>query len=647
MLEKIRQIAHYKLFKLFFFALAFIFAISLGSFRDASNKENIVAIVGKEKIPLAEFDRARKKEIANLNSKQHLSAEQIEEEAKGLNRVTLNKLISQYLIQQEVKSLGIAVPDEVIATYIHNDPSFQNNSVFDIDLYKRVLRENNLTEEALIANLSNQTASRFLIESISSNYPLKNTLSTYMKNYIGEKRLVSIVKVDSGNVELNDISEDKIKEFYNKNPNYFQSKQLRSFKYIKFGKSDIKLNNEITEDMLLNEYKNNREDYALPEKRDLYHFLTPDQQTAMLVVNELRKNDDHIKVAKNFIDKKVIGEKFVSQNKDSFLATIDNSIFFKKEGEITNPVKSELGWHVFKVIKVHPLNFQEYSKVKNQVQERLLNKLYEVQIFDLAKQIEDEISSGADFKEIGERFSLKVNEVKLVSNEGVDANLKKLELNPSILEVAFETVVNEESPIKMIEGSNDMFVVKVDEVQEPSLIPYDKVRNSAKALLVNSIKSQLAYEISASILMACKNKDEIPFNFEASTIDQNKINKSINGVIKKYNIKDGFRPKLEISKLEISRYKNDEKTSPDLVNNLFLTAMNGLSFPMAIDHNIYAFGKVLKSIFPTNNGEDLTKIAEYLSEANYKNEIVDQYLEYLRKKYPIKINQKILNTENE
>lgn len=642
MLENIRGIAHNKLFKIFFFILAAIFAVSLGDFNRTSNAENIVATVGKEKITLAEFRKARQSEINNLNNMQHLSAEQAKSISGEINKIALNKIVTQSLIKQEMNHLGIAIPDEVVAEYIHSDPSFQKDGVFDPALYKELLKQNNLNEDMLLKTVSQQVASRFLINSLTVNLPLKSFIAGHMKNFLLEEREASIVTLDASKLEFAEIELSKLKEFYTNNPNLFQGKEYRIFSYIYFDERDSKVNkDEISEQDLKQEYEQNKAEYSLPERRDFYHFLTPDEIVAKDLVDALKKDDNHVKVAKNFVDKKVINEFFTNQGRDSFLSSIDSSIFLKPENEVTQAIKSDLGWHVFKVIKVHPQNYQDYNKIKNIIRDNLQRKLTQQRLFELSKQIEDEIGSGADFNEIATRFGVKIVRVNGVDNNGLDANSKKIDISPKILATAFEIEVNEDSGVRMSDDSSSMYIVKLEKIIESALIKFEKLQDQVKLLYIEDYRNKIATQAANLISINLNKPNQVILSKENSSLNRKALDIIFKEQFSKAPLKN-LNFNISIDKMKTTRNGNGSDKLP-IINGIFSLEMNKASMPFNIGSGKFAIALVTNSSINNVQDSELAKQADHMSELNYKSEIIDQYLEHLKKKFPVKFNLSLID----
>lgn len=641
MLENIRGIAHNKLFKFFFFILAVIFAVSLGNFNRSSNTENIVVTVGNEKISLNDFRKARQVEINNLNNMKHLSEEQAQSIASEINKIALNKIITNSLIKQEMKHLGIAIPDEVVAEYIHSDPSFHKNGIFDPILYKELLRQNNLNEDILLQNVSQQVASRFLMNSLTVNMPLNNLMTSYMKNFLLEERETSIITLNANQINFDDIESNKLKEFYTNNAKLFQSQESRIFSYIYFDEQkDISAKETFSEEDLLQEYEKNKSEYTLPERRDFYHFLTPDESIAKELVEALKNDNDHIKIAKKFIEKKVINELFTNQSKDSFLSMIDSSIFSMNENEITKAVKSDLGWHVFKVIKVHPQYYQEFKKIKNIVRENLQRKIAQQRIFELSKQIEDELGSGADFNEIATRFRVKVIKVNGVYANGLDVESKKIDINPKILETAFE--VEEDSGVRMLDGTSSMYIVKVEKIIEPKIIDFEKIKDKVKNLYIEDLRSKLAVQAANLISLNLNKPNQVIISKESLSLNRKEIDNIFKAQFSKMPL-NNLKFDISVQKIKISRNTQEDSSLPlPVVNGIFMQEVNKASMPFNIGSNKFIIALVTDVSISNNKDSELAKQAQHMSELNYKSEILDQYLEYLKRKFPIKLNPSLI-----
>ncbi len=648
MLEKIRQIAHHSLFKLFFFVLAVIFAASLGNF-DQSKSNNVIATIGKEKISFNEFAQARQYALKQLNKQQHLTPEQAQMEANDISKNVINKMISQMLIKLELEHLGIKIPSEIIAEYIQKDESFHKNGNFDLDTYKQVLEYNNVTEESLLKNISTELASKFLLTSLSVNIPLKDTFANYLYDYLSEKRSISLISVDANKVSYNNFSQEELQNYHKNYPHLFQTKEYKSFSYLLLDSQKLKETINVDETDLVKEYNANKEEYALPETRDFHHFLTPDQEIANQIIESLNKDTDHLDVAKNFIDKKVISEKFINQSQQGFLSNLDPSLYTLQENQITSAVKSDLGWHVFKITKINPKQYKEFSEVKKTVQQHLVNKIAHAQLYELSKQIEDDISSGAHFTEIANRYNLKNVEVQNIAVDGSYLDSTKTDkIAPQIMITAFQTPLQQESQITPID-ENTSFILKVEEIKAPKLESLEKVKDRIADLLLEDFRAKLSLEIARTLQTEASKDPQLLISSEKNNLNKKLLKTLLKPIFNKYNLSKNNRPIISIQNQNISRavISNEKELPESFINSLFNLNIKNVSLPQNLTTTKYGFAIIDKIFIEKERNADLYQQVASISEDNYRNEIYNQYLDYLRNQYPVHINLKLLNDDRD
>jgi peptidyl-prolyl cis-trans isomerase D len=609
MLKKIRGSADHSIFKILFIILAIIFAISLGDF--SSSKGHVVAIVGDEEITLSDFLQAS-----------HGADENMPEQQRDLfNYEIVVKLVTQSLIKQEAERLGIKIDPELAINFIKNDSRFYKDGVFDIETYKTLLEYNHLKEDTLLDTISSQIASKFLLDSLVASLPIKANLSNYLYSYLAEKRNVSLVSADMSKKNLKSVSDKELEEFYQKHKDSFRGKEYRSFSYLFIDPKEKQKQFTVLEEDLIKEYEENKEEYSLPETRDLYHFLAPNKEVASEVANLLKSGRKPEEVAKEFVGRKVIAEVFKNQPEQSFLSSLDLSLFNLHEDESTMPIKSELGWHVFKILKVNHRQYKDFSVAKKEIEENLRYKLSEIELNDLLKNIEDEVASGADFAEISKKNGVSFKNYNKISRDNKDIE---------VINLVFELSEKEESDIITLEDGKGYALVKIDEIFPERALEFKEAKEAVKSQYLDELKITVTQEI-ANLL-----KDKATEIVIDNKLNTKSIDKLLHPIYQKHQISDLDKAVITIDSQEISRPEVSHSNLPvALVNNAFNTSANHTSqveklatakYAFAIVNNIIADGKLAPNI-----DAQISK----MSEVNYKNEIYDQYINYLKKKYNV------------
>lgn len=644
MLEKIRKAGHHFLFKVLFLLIAVVFAIGLLDFSNPN--ANVVLTIGDHKISLDEFLQAKEEMLTELG----VDKSQIQNQQDFIDMNVLIQLVTESLIKQETQALGIKISPDVVVEYIKNYNAFKKDGAFDLETYNRVLELNNLSEEQLLEETSEKIASRFLFDSLIVNSPLKDIFSSYLRDYLTEKRDISLITIDTSQIDIKNVNDEDLNNFYKQNEDLFYTKEYRSFDYLLINRDELVSNLKITKADLEKEYDENKEDYVAPASRDFYHFLSPDQETANQVMLALKDNKSADQVAKNFVPQKVIGEVFVNQSDQSFLVTVDPSIFQLNESEVTLPVKSDLGWHVFKILKVHPKQYKSFAEAESDIQANLTYKMQESTLNELLGLVEEDVSSGASFEDIATRTHVHLSNVSQIAEDGSYAVLNKdnnPKLDPGILELVFQMDEQEESAITMLGDEKTYVLVRIKEITPTRLFSFEEAKILVKNEYITQLKNQIALDISQ--ILKTKLMEE---NQKILSVKNNKYNLSKENVEKSLidiSSKYGFETStanIKINDEEISRPElGKNNISDNFVSYLFSIDINQFSVPEQLEYAKYAIARVNKVIKLPQDKIDsqMSERINKISEDNYKNEIYDLYMNYLRNKYIVEINKNPIN----
>ncbi|MEX2408837.1 MAG: peptidyl-prolyl cis-trans isomerase, partial [Rhodovibrionaceae bacterium] len=167
-------------------------------------------------------------------------------------------------------------------------------------------------------------------------------------------------------------------------------------------------------------------------------------------------------------------------------------------GEVSEPFRSSLGWHVLHVREVTPGSTPEYSEVKDQLREDMTMRLAIDDMIGLANEVDDALAGGASLEETATQFDLPLETYDSISREGKNRQGETVEGLPSperFLDVAFTTEVGEDSLLTETE-SGGYFVLRVDGETPSQLRPLAEVRAEVERLWLQSQRRQKAREVA-------------------------------------------------------------------------------------------------------------------------------------------------------
>jgi foldase protein PrsA len=134
---------------------------------------------------------------------------------------------------------------------------------------------------------------------------------------------------------------------------------------------------KVTDQQIKEYYDKNKNQFAQPERRDLHIILTKTKGKAQQAKSALQSGQPFKKVAKRFsIDdaSKAQGGKLPAVAKGQQEKAFDTAIFGADKGKITGPVKTQFGFYVFKVDKINAASQQTLEQAKATIKQVLASQ---------------------------------------------------------------------------------------------------------------------------------------------------------------------------------------------------------------------------------------------------------------------------------
>jgi foldase protein PrsA len=124
-------------------------------------------------------------------------------------------------------------------------------------------------------------------------------------------------------------------------------------------------------------YKKNEAQFEQPESRDVRHILVKSKARARDIYGQLQNGASFAALARTFTQdeaSKAEGGKMTAQ-KGRTVAPFDKFVFDAETGDLSEPIKTEFGWHVIEVLSdVKPKSVTPLEDVKESIKTTLLQQ---------------------------------------------------------------------------------------------------------------------------------------------------------------------------------------------------------------------------------------------------------------------------------
>ncbi len=484
MLTALRKQAKSWVVKALLLVLVLSFAIwGIGDIFYGNPAEEEVASIGSSQITTGELNDAFNRSVNNLQ--RQFGGQFSREQAIGLGilQQTLQEQISQRLLALEAEEMGIWVDDDTLRELITENPNFQTAGRFDRLRFNQLLRTTGLSEQGYLEALRADLARNALTSGITAGATVPGAQVDAIYSYRNEERRGRYIKISDADIQdFDEPGDAALDTIYNDNEAQFTAPEYRAVTFVTIEPEDLLDEVEIADEDLQIAYDERAGQYITPERRAVQQLLAPDNEAAEAANALVEEGKDFAAIADeldgvSFTDLGDVTEAGMP-------AGIGADAFKVNEGEVTDPIQSPFGFHLFKVTSITPEDVTPFDDVRDDLRRQLALVEAEDLLPTVATQLDDELAAGSNVADAAAAVGLTVKTVEAVDRQGLAPSgepVSSVEGWFGLLTTAFDAVENEPS---LVEETDDgaYYVVEVNDIMEPRLKTMDEVRDDVIAL---------------------------------------------------------------------------------------------------------------------------------------------------------------------
>lgn len=512
MLRLMRDHATSWLIKIILGAIVVVFVFwGVGSFRN--RKSNVIASVNGEAVSLEEYrstynnllEQMRQRFGNNLNE-EVLKMLQLDQQA-------LDQLIEQRLLMQEVARLNFRVTDEEVIRAIQNISSFQTNGVFDRRLYTTVLNYNQLTAEGFEAAQKQRMLIEKLRTYLFSNFQVSENEVREYYNWKNVTVSIDYVLFDPETYQEIELTDEALDTYFNEHKETYKTDPMLKVNYLRFDPQVYTAEVQLSAEDIETYYFDNKEKYATPKTVSARHILfkvdtgaTEEEADAAKakaedVLDMVRKGEDFAAMAKQYSEgpSKENGGQLGAFKKEDMVAPFSEKAFSMKQGEVSEPVRTQFGWHLIKVEKINEASVQSLEEATKTIQKTLTDDQAKSLAYDKADAFYEATLEGDLIAEVGKEMGLEVKTTGLFSKAGPEKEVN----NPkAFADAAFALSVNQISEIQ--DFDDGFYILQIIESIPGKIPELATVREAVTADLKKEKQAALAEEKAKALLAILK-----------------------------------------------------------------------------------------------------------------------------------------------
>jgi len=500
MLEAIRQRFTGWIAILVISLIALTLVISFGNMDQTPLEDDVVITVNDTEITLFEYREEYSNKLAEL---QQVFGDEVPEILdQTIKESATEDLILRALLLDYMSKNGYRVSPEYVVELITNNPGLQVGGIFDRQNYEAILASQGVSVEQFESDLRlqlqiNQLRRGFIDTSFITPNEFRQFIELQMQKRIGQ--LLTINSEDFiGEVV---IDADQIQLYFDNNQDLFQTDEEVDVEYLSLSLDDVAATIEYSEDDLRDYYEDNLARFITNEERKSRHILIAiDEDTneedaleTILNVQERLLSESFDEIAKEFSDdpgSAELGGDLGWAEPGLFVPEFDKVLFSLEVNELSDPVKTDFGYHLIRLDELKEGQQQEYQDIQPELDSEYSKLLAEDKLFGLADQLADlSLQAFNELNSVADSLGLSLSRIDGVSRNGATF----FNQDPEIISILFsQNSIETSENTPLFELDDSIFVARVIGHRIPTTRDFSDVESGIKDYLASQEAISLA-----------------------------------------------------------------------------------------------------------------------------------------------------------
>ncbi|WP_028468836.1 SurA N-terminal domain-containing protein [Neptunomonas japonica] len=497
-----------------------------------TSESDAPATVNGEEISSQELYQATELQRRQLLSQMGENADPALLDDGLISSMVLDSLIEQKSLLLAAEDKNLMISDRMIDQMIVNTADFQVDGQFNRNQFEASLRSAGFTPLMYRDLLRKER----VIEQERNAYQLSA--------FAVPQELERIVALDRQTRDMSyfllpltdvmaqvNVSEDEVKSEYEAERSSLMTQEQVAVEYILLNKNDLRDDVDVSDDELKAQYDQYLASFQAEEERDVAHILIEvtaeqDDTTALSKVMALQAR---IKAGESFetlaksesddVGSASSGGGLGVNGKGVFSEPFERSMYELSVNEVSEPVRTEFGYHLIKVSGISKEEVSSFAELKYDLADEILDQKVEAIYVERLEQMADITFSAGDLVEPSEALGLVIVSSDPFDRAGGNADVTR---NAKVISAVFSSdLIQEKVNSPLIELDKERTVVaRVKTYFEPREQTFEEVSSELKQQLVQQKASDLLEskaKDAVAQLNAGESLDRVAANAKAET----------------------------------------------------------------------------------------------------------------------------------
>ena len=542
MLEFIRT--HQRLMQFILLLIIFPSFAFLGieSYLRMSDKEPPVAKVAGQNITQREWDAAQARQIERFKQVFGEQFNQIMFDSPEARQGVLENLLAQRAMSSHVVENNLTVSNDTLRNTIAEIPGLKNpDGQFDKQRYQQLLAAQGLTPEKFEAGLRHDLAVQQINAVVQGTAFSPKSVVARVSSLNQQAREVQelVLTLQSFRSQVK-ITDAMAEEYYKQHPAQFELPEIVKAEVVVFNPDVVEARIVVSDADIKAYYDQNLARYKTDEQRRASHILiaagkdapAADKEAAKAkaekILAQLRKSpNDFAKLAKENSQDPGSAERGGDLDffgKGMMVKPFEEAAYALKEGEISDVVQSDFGFHIIRLTALKAATTRPLSEVKANITDEIRRQQVGKKYSEMAEIFTNMVYEQPDsLKPVAEKLGLKIETISGLTRKPTTAYPKTAAYNqPKFLSAIFsdEATKNKRNTEAIEVGPRFLIAGRVVDYKPVTHSPLAQVRQQVEESIMLLETEKLALKTGEAKLAELRNGGTAEFS-AAKAISRN------------------------------------------------------------------------------------------------------------------------------
>lgn len=407
---------------IFFGALIVSFAIwGIGDIFRAT-PASTVAEVGDTTITVDQTRNAYTNELQRLGRQFRTVISPEQARAFGLDQQVVNNLVTDAVLAEKAREMGLSVSDQLVAASIMNNPAFKGaDGQFNRALFDQALRNINLSEGGFVQEQRSAMARLHLAEAIAGDINVPLAAKEALNRYATERRAASYLLLTAAMAgDVPAPTEEQLQTFFNERKSAFRAPEYRAVSVMALDAASLAKPDTVSEADARQRYEQQKARYGTPERRTIQQITFPSPSEAEAAATKIKDGATFESVAaeRNVSPQDLeLGTFTKAEMLDQAVA---DAAFGLQQGAVSAPITGRFGPVLLRVTQIQPEAVRPFEEVSAELRQEVARERAQGQIERIHDEIEDLRAGAKPLADVAREKGLTLVQVPAVDTNGLD-----------------------------------------------------------------------------------------------------------------------------------------------------------------------------------------------------------------------------------